>query len=265
MARSLNPIGFLLFSAACGVGSVSGPRSAVSQQGLSSSTSSQSCQSAADCSGMLPDFCRVCADGSNGCAHWDCLSGACQVATCEAAPPPASCQLESDCAQGQSCQGGSCAACRTVCTEMCVLGSSCQADANGCVSCQPNPAPPACQTEADCAQGQSCQGGSCAACPQACTEMCVLGSSCQADANGCVSCQPNPTAPSCQSDWDCPPGQICQAGSCAACPQACSAMCVLGSSCQPDANGCMSCQPTPACQSDWDCPWGQYCIGGSCQ
>lgn len=40
------------------------------------------CVTAADCTGPLPDSCRVCADGSAGCAHWACVAGACDIATC---------------------------------------------------------------------------------------------------------------------------------------------------------------------------------------
>lgn len=41
-----------------------------------------SCHADADCSGILPQFCRQCSDGSTSCAHWSCVAGACQVATC---------------------------------------------------------------------------------------------------------------------------------------------------------------------------------------
>jgi hypothetical protein len=41
------------------------------------------CSTAADCSGPLPDLCMVCDGGGNGCAHWACVAGACQVAYCQ--------------------------------------------------------------------------------------------------------------------------------------------------------------------------------------
>lgn len=44
--------------------------------------SDNSCQADADCSGILPQFCRVCDDGSTSCAHWSCVTNACQIATC---------------------------------------------------------------------------------------------------------------------------------------------------------------------------------------
>lgn len=46
------------------------------------STSVSKCSSAADCTGALPALCQVCADGSSGCAHFECNSGVCQVAYC---------------------------------------------------------------------------------------------------------------------------------------------------------------------------------------
>lgn len=41
------------------------------------------CKKASDCSGALPDFCRVCSDGSSSCAHFSCDSGHCTIATCD--------------------------------------------------------------------------------------------------------------------------------------------------------------------------------------
>ena len=264
MIRNLASFAAVAVLAACGpapreLGSVRSSR-----QGLAGQ-SGGSCQTASDCSGVLPMFCRICADGSNGCAHWSCASGQCQVATCETAAAPG-CAQESDCGQGQSCQNGSCAACHTFCNMACVQGKSCQADANGCVSCQPTAPPqaPSCAQEADCAYGQDCQSGSCAACHTVCNMACGQGKSCQSDANGCVSCQP--TAPSCAQETDCAYGQDCQSGSCATCPSFCNMACVQGSSCQADLNGCMSCQANqPVCYTDWDCGWFQACIGGQCQ
>ncbi len=43
---------------------------------------SNSCSAASDCSGALPDFCRLCSDGSEACAHWACDSGTCQIESC---------------------------------------------------------------------------------------------------------------------------------------------------------------------------------------
>jgi hypothetical protein len=42
-----------------------------------------SCQDASDCQGLLPQFCRECADGSTSCAHFSCVENTCQVATCD--------------------------------------------------------------------------------------------------------------------------------------------------------------------------------------
>ncbi len=40
------------------------------------------CAADSDCTGLLPQFCRTCSDGSDGCAHWSCLESSCQIATC---------------------------------------------------------------------------------------------------------------------------------------------------------------------------------------
>ena len=44
--------------------------------------SANPCNSATDCTGALPALCQQCADGSNGCAHFTCAAGQCQVAYC---------------------------------------------------------------------------------------------------------------------------------------------------------------------------------------
>jgi hypothetical protein len=41
------------------------------------------CITAVDCHGALPDLCRVCAGGGDGCAHWTCVSGQCEIAYCQ--------------------------------------------------------------------------------------------------------------------------------------------------------------------------------------
>jgi hypothetical protein len=40
------------------------------------------CVTAADCSGPLPQLCEVCADGGDGCAHFACVDGDCEIAFC---------------------------------------------------------------------------------------------------------------------------------------------------------------------------------------
>jgi hypothetical protein len=41
------------------------------------------CNTAADCSGLLPALCKVCDGGANGCAHWACIANKCEVAYCQ--------------------------------------------------------------------------------------------------------------------------------------------------------------------------------------
>ena len=42
-----------------------------------------SCSSASDCSGGLPQFCRVCSDNTTECAHWSCVENTCQITSCD--------------------------------------------------------------------------------------------------------------------------------------------------------------------------------------
>lgn len=43
---------------------------------------SNSCQTDSDCTGFLPQFCRACGDGTTQCAHWSCVTNACEIASC---------------------------------------------------------------------------------------------------------------------------------------------------------------------------------------
>src|SRR5450755_4403973 len=42
-----------------------------------------SCNADSDCSGLIPQFCKVCSDNTTVCAHWSCLENACQITTCD--------------------------------------------------------------------------------------------------------------------------------------------------------------------------------------
>ncbi|MFT3697933.1 MAG: hypothetical protein QM831_32635 [Kofleriaceae bacterium] len=41
-----------------------------------------SCKTADDCTGFLPQFVKQCSDGTTAGAHWECLENACAVASC---------------------------------------------------------------------------------------------------------------------------------------------------------------------------------------
>ncbi|HTR54854.1 MAG TPA: hypothetical protein VMJ10_29400 [Kofleriaceae bacterium] len=45
--------------------------------------SADACNADSDCSGLLPQFCRGCSDGTESCAHWSCVDNACQITTCD--------------------------------------------------------------------------------------------------------------------------------------------------------------------------------------
>jgi hypothetical protein len=46
-------------------------------------TQANQCTLDTDCSGILPQFCRVCSDGTESCAHWSCVANSCEVVTCQ--------------------------------------------------------------------------------------------------------------------------------------------------------------------------------------
>ncbi len=41
------------------------------------------CAVATDCKGALPQVCQLCTNGSNGCAHFACNAGVCEIVTCQ--------------------------------------------------------------------------------------------------------------------------------------------------------------------------------------
>lgn len=120
------------------------------------------------------------------------------------------------------------------------------------------PPPPGCQTNADCARGETCQSGVCVATPAGCTSsaQCAAGQVCQS--GQCVT----PPPPACVVDSDCAAGQRCQAGACVVAPTGCtsSAQCAAGQVCL--SGQCVT--PTPACVVDADCAAGQVCQAGVC-
>jgi hypothetical protein len=61
-------------------GSKGGP----STEALQALGDSQVCTVSTDCTGMMPHKCSQCSDGTSACAHWACVHGACEIATCAA-------------------------------------------------------------------------------------------------------------------------------------------------------------------------------------
>lgn len=40
------------------------------------------CRVAEECHGLLPQLCKRCGDGRDGCAHWACVRHTCVIAYC---------------------------------------------------------------------------------------------------------------------------------------------------------------------------------------
>lgn len=59
------------------------------------------CSKSTDCKGPLPNYCvSLCADGTSACSHFECISGACTVATCTPF------RVGQSCGPGATCPGG---------------------------------------------------------------------------------------------------------------------------------------------------------------
>ncbi len=142
-------------------------------------------------------------------------------------PPPAVCESDANCDNGQTCDHGTCA-----------------------------PGPSTCRNDADCPAGKTCYHWACVAVPPRCTtdSECPSGEVCHGG-----TCVPGP--PDCQSDAECPSGQVCKAGTCVTEPQCIvNGDCPVGEIC--DSGTCVA--GPPDCQSDAECPSGQVCKAGTC-
>ena len=75
----------LAFAMGCSSAPVETPTGSVQSNNAISteSASTESCVTASNCHGALPDLCRVCANGGDGCAHWACVSGQCEINYCQ--------------------------------------------------------------------------------------------------------------------------------------------------------------------------------------
>ena len=138
------------------------------------------------------------------------------------------CRLNSDCAEGLRCAGGSCIV-ECVSDRDCTPGQACDAGACRALSVG------ACQSDAECTpNGASCVAGQCQCACHADID-CAAGDSCQ----GCV-CHSGPV-PECAGPADCVPGKQCVDGACV-----CSCVedrdCPAGFSC----DGCACTTPPPA-------------------
>jgi len=182
----------------------------------------------------------------------------------------AACTKDADCPAGQVCVAGEC---KAPCVPNCT-GKTCDAD-DGCgtlcgceagLTCVGTECKKACAADADCAAGQKCVEGFCAACVADCT-----GKTCDAD-NGCgtlcgceagLTCVGTECKKACEADADCAAGQKCVEGFCAAgCTPACT-----DKQCGDDGCGgtCGTCDAGKVCNAgkceDAVNPWPTECKG----
>ena len=189
----------------------------------------------------------------------------------------AECTVETDCAQGQTCDRGICVTQSALCQDDndCELGLFCELDSGSCVSCL---------TDVHCDLNELCLEGSCEQAPE--DEVDDTGGPGDA-VNGCESdadcsygrCDPATQAcVDCLSDNDCPAGYLCSATICTADPNSsgpggdpdalddllgggsgptacttqadCDASCTV---CNPSTNVCDACSASLACANGLEC------------
>ncbi len=142
--------------------------------------------------------------------------------------PP--CQSDCDCPAWLTCHGGVCAQCSDA---FCPVGQSCQPTSA--------PGPSSCGANMACPLGQYCAFGNFCIPILICAQCSGVSGSC----------------PSCASNNQCAPGEVCVGGSCQACTS--------DSQCGPTAK----CEATHAavqcgCSTDADCAAGEKCPFGVC-
>jgi Cys-rich repeat protein len=201
-----------------------------------------------DCDGQVDEGCPVqCQSDADCAAGMVCMNGICTQVACEDVDADGFSVCDNDCDDHDASVNPGAA-------ELCdQIDNDCDGQIDeGCAT--------ACQSDADCAAGQSCCTGECAdltsdnqncgGCGMACAagETCGNGvcllESCQTDADcddgnpGTVDTCLNGTCvhrDACSTDQDCPVNYVCQQG-----------QCVL------------------PCRTDPDCPQGETCQGGIC-
>ena len=112
---------------------------------------------------------------------------------------------------------------------------------------------PECTTDADCARGQVCAGGTCIT-PDCSMVQCPAGMVCDPATLDCV-------VSGCRTDSECGPGYACQRGQCV--PSGCQVTgCPAGTTCDPATGACVA---PPSCRANSDCPAGFACVNGGCR
>jgi hypothetical protein len=198
----------------------------------------------------------------------------------ECKPEGQACEAFSECCSGE-CAEQLCTACRGVDAECsgnrdCCVGLTCAGDdttGRSCSDCQPGRA---CQTAAQCCDGQDCLGGQCQAVCADDGADCVLASDCCSnicDRGTCQACDQS----FCSADGDCCPGVPCTSGACclpiaAGCGGDSPARCCDQSRCgaRDDDPAERCCRPIgmgigwTECGSDAECCDAALCQNGNC-
>jgi len=201
-------------------------------------------------------------DGSPGGAEWCCGDWLCDQedadgnVKCRCVPRDfRTCNVDSDCPEGEICSNGFCINDYRDCTEDndCPEGYIC--DAGYCVI---DLSPLRCDTDADCPDLYDCVDGYCA---YVGFELCTVDADCS-EGYICVDgfCIFDwPSAFRCEVDADCDEGYVCVDGWCLFDFPNCedSAECGQG-------EVCVSGFCFPGCQTEIDCPAGLECINGYC-
>ncbi len=185
-----------------------------------------------------------------------------------------SCDSVFDCSGLEECISGQC---RDICFDQsdCPTGYDCTCPPNSSCTfevCLPNGSSGTggCTSDTECSAGQSCVSGQCQDLGNFCFDNsdCPSGQECDLALSACVNTGGTGGNPSCNSDFDCGFGEICQNGQCVNTGGG-GDICIDDSDC-PAGEVCLIliCIPDTGggggCTSDFECDFGEICQNGQC-
>lgn len=175
------------------------------------------CKEATDCKGALPAVCKVCKDGSEGCAHWACQGGKCEPEYCGAAtggtPGGEACKVLEDCKGPLPMVCLACTNKKSGCAHWACLKGKCEPEYCGKSQGSAVAVKGACKVADDCKGAlpeicQECTGGK-----QGCAHHVCMAGKC--DIRVCpplVVVIPAPAAPAAATHPPVPPADAVKAG-----------------------------------------------------
>ena len=180
--------------------------------------------------------------------------------TCPDGSSVPECSKDTDCREGQECDGKCCTDCESVCSTdvECPKGYACE---RGCCKKMCN-GQQVCSKDSDCGKDQLCESGCCEYVCEYCEEDANCGSGRVCEKN---CCEVDPSCDDCKVDSDCAPGEAC-VNNCCTKGECTPPVCRTNEDCSANQvcdGGCCIGNGCEECTTDEECP-GKNCINGCC-